>query len=91
MKITCNHPASSCGVPVILADDGEVLDYKLGLTETLKTLGWSRKELAENCGYKNVRSVYSFWQGVIPPATTLNILAVELDRLTNPNQNQQKK
>ena len=83
MTITCNHPASSYGQPVILSDGGEVMDYGPGLTAVLERIGWSRKDLAERCGYKNVRSVYNFWQGVIPPATTLNVLGVELERVQN--------
>ena len=80
MRITCNHSSSSYGVPVILAHDGEVMDYGPGLTAALQKLGWSRADFAAHCGYQGPRSVEKFWQGVVPPATTLNMLGVELDR-----------
>jgi hypothetical protein len=83
MRITCIHPSSSHGIPVILADDGSVMDYGPGLTATLQKLGWSRADFAAYCGYSGPRSVEKFWQGVVPPATTLNMLAVALDRLSS--------
>ena len=80
MKITCNHPASSYGQPVILADDRSVMDYGAGLTMALKTLGWSRAELSHRCGYKGrARGVDRFWQGHIPPASVLNVVGLALD------------
>lgn len=80
MRITCNHPQSSYGIPIILADGGEVMDYGPGLTATLQKLGWSRADFASHCGYSGPRSVEKFWQGGAPPAATLNMLGVELDR-----------
>lgn len=80
MVITCNHSASSYGVPVILDDGGALMDYGPGLTATLKRLGWSRADFAAHCGYRSARSVEKFWQGVVPPAATLNMLGVALDR-----------
>ena len=80
MRVTCNHPASHYGVPVILADGGGVMDYGPGLTAALQKLGWSRADFATHCGYSGPRSVEKFWQGVVPPAATLNMLGVELDR-----------
>jgi len=81
MRITCNHSSSSYGVPVILGDDGGVMDYGPGLTAVLAKLGWSRADLASHCGYSGTRSVEKFWQGVVPPATTLNMLGVEIENL----------
>ena len=81
MQITCNHSASSYGIPVILDDGGDVMDYAPGLSAVLARLGWSRADFAEHCGYKSTRSVEKFWQGAIPPAATLNMLGVELERL----------
>ncbi len=81
MKITCNNPASSHGVPVILDDDGEVMRYGSGLTAVLSRLNWTRKDFAAHCGYKGPRSVEKFWQGTDPPPATLNMLGVEIDRL----------
>lgn len=80
MKITCNHSSSSYGIPVILGDDGQLMDYGPGLTAVLKNLGWSRSDFAANCGYSGPRSVEKFWQGVVPPAAVLNMLGVALDR-----------
>jgi hypothetical protein len=80
MKITCNHSQSSYGIPVILSDGGEVMDYGPGLTAALQKLGWSRADFAVHCGYSGPRSVEKFWQGVVPPSSTLNMLGVELDR-----------
>jgi len=80
MRITCNHSQSSYGIPVILTDSGEVMDYGPGLTAALQKLGWSRADLATHCGYSGPRSVEKFWQGVVPPATTLNMLGVALER-----------
>ena len=87
MRTTCNHPQSSYGIPVILADDGSVMDYGPGLTAGLQKLGWSRADFARHCGY-STRSVEKFWQGVVPPAATLNMLGVALDlRAPTPEQN----
>jgi hypothetical protein len=80
MKITCDHSASSYGIPVILDDSGQPMDYAPGLTALLDRLGWSRADFATHCGYSGPRSVEKFWQGVVPPAATLNMLAVELER-----------
>lgn len=80
MTITCNHSASSYGIPVIIGDDGQVMDYGPGLTAALAKLGWSRAQFAEHCGYQGPRSVEKFWQGVVPPAATLNMLGVALER-----------
>ncbi len=80
MEITCHHSASSYGIPVILDDDGNVMDYGPGLTAVLERLGWTRKEFAAKFGYKSVRSVDKFWSGVVPPAAILNLLDVELHK-----------
>lgn len=80
MKITCHHPESANGIPVILGDAGNVLGYPAGLTAVLERLEWSRADFAAHCGYKSARSVEKFWQGVTPPAATLNMLAVALEQ-----------
>jgi len=41
MKITCNHSSSSYGVPVILGDDGDVMDYAPGIKAVRSKLGLS--------------------------------------------------
>ena len=80
MRVTCNHQASHYGIPVILADGGGVMDYGPGLTAALAKLGWSRADFAAPCGYSGPRSVEKCWQGVVPPAATLTLHGVELDR-----------
>lgn len=81
MDITCNHSASSYGIPVILDDNGKLMDYPEGMTHVLSRLGWSRKDLAHHCGGKSLRSVDRYWLGQAPPATVLNVLSVCLVRL----------
>lgn len=83
MTITCDHPSSSYGVPVILADDGSVMDYAPGLTEVLRRIGWDRETAAVESGYKSARSIEKFWQGFPPSAQLLNRLGVELRRQGN--------
>ncbi|HRW57947.1 MAG TPA: hypothetical protein P5185_09335 [Oscillospiraceae bacterium] len=80
MRVTCDHSASSYGIPVILDDDGAVMDYAAGLTAVLQRLGWSRERAAIAAGYKSARSIEKFWQGVPPSAQLLNVLALELVR-----------
>jgi len=79
MKITCNHPTSSYGIPVILDDNEDVMDYVPGLNLALDRLGWSRQDLAERSGYKSARSIEKFWQGMPPSAQLLNVLAVAIE------------
>lgn len=50
MRITTDHPASSYGVPVILDDAGELMDYGHGIREALSVLGWTRREFADRAG-----------------------------------------
>lgn len=80
MRITCNHPSSSYGVPVILEDDGSVMDYAPGITAVLDRIGWDRQTAAVESGYKSARSIEKFWQGAQPSARFLNRIGVELDR-----------
>lgn len=79
MRITCKHPASSYGIPVILDDGGDVMDYAPGLSAVLQRIGWSREQAAQAAGYKSARSIEKFWQGVPPSAQLLNVLAVQLE------------
>ncbi len=81
MRITCNHSQSSYGIPVILSDGGDVMDYGPGLTAAIAKLGWSWADLATFWGYSSPRGVERYRQGVmVPPAAHLNMLGVELDR-----------
>ena len=79
MEITCNHPNSSYGIPIIV-ENGEVLDYSEGLKKALEILGWSREELAKKSGYSNGRSIEKFFQGSsVPSAQLLNVLKEALE------------
>ncbi len=84
MTITTNHSSSAHGVPIILDDVGQLLDYAEGLTMSLKVLGWSRKDLAENTN-KSLRTVEGWWQGRQIPADALNVLADALGQRTKTN------
>ena len=85
MEITCKHPESSHGVPVILNDNKDVMDYAQGLTASLDHLGWTRQQAAIAAGYKSKRSIDKFWQGFPPSAQLLNVLSIELDKSENNN------
>jgi len=83
MTITCDHPASSYGVPVIIDDGGRVMDYAAGLTAVLDRLGWDRDRAAQEAGYRSKRSIERYWQGQPPSARLLNRLGVELARVAS--------
>jgi ribosome-binding protein aMBF1 (putative translation factor) len=74
MKITCNHSSSSYGVPVILADDGDVMDYAPGIKAVRAKLGLSTQALAEKCNVSR-RTVEGWEQGRMPDAAALNVMA----------------
>lgn len=80
MRITTNHPASSYGLPVILDDDGQVMDYGPGLKAVRKRLGWTQVELGVRTN-KSIQSVKKYESGEIPtPAEVLNVLGDELEK-----------
>jgi DNA-binding transcriptional regulator YiaG len=62
VKITTDHSASSYGIPVILNDAGEPLDYAPGVRAVRKALGLSTTQLAEACG-RSRRTVEDWEQG----------------------------
>jgi DNA-binding transcriptional regulator YiaG len=74
MKVTTNHPMSSYGMPVILADNGEVMDYPEGIKAIRKLAGISTTTLGELCGAS--RRTVENWEGgrFPPPANALNVL-----------------
>ena len=74
MKITCNHSSSSYGVPVILSDDGDVVDYAPGIKAVRAKLGLSTQDLAEQCNVSR-RTVEGWEQGRMPDAAALNVMA----------------
>lgn len=74
MKITWNHSSSSYGVPVILGDDGDVMDYSPGIKAVRAKLGLSTQDLAEKCNVSR-RTVEGWEQGRRPDTAALNVMA----------------
>ncbi len=74
MKITIDHPASSYGQPVILDDDGSLMDYALGIKVIRTRLNMSTADLARHCG-GSPRSVEKWEQGRMPSAQALNAMS----------------
>ncbi len=74
MKVTTNHSASSYGQPVILADDGSLMDYAPGIKAIRAHAGLSTQDLADKCGVSR-RTVEGWEMGRIPTAAALNVMA----------------
>ena len=74
MTITTIHPASSYGMPVIIDDDGSVIDYRDGIQKIRDSLGLSTTELGKLCGVSR-RTVEGWEQGRQPSAAALNAMA----------------
>lgn len=74
MTITTSHPASSYGLPVILTDGGEPLDYADGIRAIRDRLGWTTAEMASRAGV-SPRTVEGWEQGRLPSAAALLALA----------------
>ena len=74
MQVTTDHPSSSYGVPVILADDGDVMDYAPGIKSVRSSLGLSTQQLADYCGVSR-RTVEGWEAGRMPTAAALNVMA----------------
>ena len=62
MRVTTHHPSSSYGVPVILADDGGVMDYAPGIKAIRAKLEISTQQLADKIGVSR-RTVEGWEQG----------------------------
>lgn len=77
MKITHDHPASSYGMPVILGDDGSVMDYGTGIKAIRSRLGLSVRDIAATVG-GSPRTVEGWEQGFMPRAQALNALSLLL-------------
>ena len=73
MTITTQHPASSYGMPVILDDDGQVMDYPSGIRAWRQKLGHSTQDLANLCNVSR-RTVEGWEQGRTPNAAALNVM-----------------
>jgi len=74
MVITTNHSASSYGQPVILDDDGNLMDYAAGIKLLRSKLELSTSNLANVCGVSK-RTVEGWEQGRLPTAAALNVMA----------------
>lgn len=72
--MTTNHSASSYGQPVILADDGSLMDYAPGIKAIRANLDWSTQQLADACGVSR-RTVEGWEQGRLPTAAALNVMS----------------
>lgn len=79
MKITCEHSASSYGLPVILGDDGKVMDYAPGIKALRAKLDLSTQQLADKCGVSR-RTVEGWEQSRTPEAAALNVMALLLKK-----------
>jgi DNA-binding transcriptional regulator YiaG len=79
VKITCDHSASSYGIPVILDDAGQVMDYAQGVKALRQLLNLSTKELAEAC-QASPRTVEGWEQGRMIDAGPLNLMALLLQQ-----------
>jgi len=73
MQITINHPASSFGVPVILDDSGQPLDYADGFRRCRYRLNMSTIEIGKHLGASG-RTVEGYEQGRTIPVAALNVL-----------------
>lgn len=77
MKITHDHPASKYGMPVILDDDGSVMDYGAGIRAIRDRLDLSTRDIAAIVG-GSPRTVEGWEQGFMPRAQALNALSLLL-------------
>lgn len=74
MKVTTSHPSSNYGMPVIIADHGDLVDYATGIKAIREVLGMSTQDLADRCGVSR-RTVEGWEQGRMPTAAALNVMS----------------
>ena len=79
MTVTTHHPSSSYGVPVILADDGSVMDYATGIKTLRAKIGLSTQQLAQKIGVSR-RTVEGWEQGRPISTPALKLLATLLEK-----------
>jgi len=82
MKISLHHPASSYGVPVILDDEGNVMDYPDGFRAIRARLGLSVGDVGALCDC-SPRTVQGWELNRPPSAAALNALGLLLEREQN--------
>jgi ribosome-binding protein aMBF1 (putative translation factor) len=63
MKITTNHPCSHYGIPVILDDNGDVMDDAPGIKAVRRRCGLTAEQFAAECGV-SVYTVNAWEQGI---------------------------
>jgi len=74
MQVTTNHPSSSYGQPVILADNGSVMDYAPGIKAIRTKAGMSTQQFADAVGVSR-RTVEGWESGRMPSTLALRALA----------------
>jgi len=74
MKITINHPSSSYGMPVILDDTGQPMDYADGVREIRARYKLNTQQFGVICGVSG-RTVEGWEQGRPPSAQALLSIA----------------
>lgn len=74
MQVTTNHPTSSYGQPVILADDGSVMDYATGIKAIRAHLGMSTQQFADALGVSR-RTVEGWEMGRMPSTLALRAMS----------------
>jgi DNA-binding transcriptional regulator YiaG len=74
MQVTTHHPSSSYGQPVILADDGSVMDYAPGIKAIRAKTGMTTQQLAEAVGVSR-RTVEGWEMGRMPSTLALRAMA----------------
>lgn len=88
MYITTKHPRSRHGMPVIISDAGQVMNYPRGIETVLERLHMHPDGAAKLAGI-NRRTLDNYRKGRIrPTAAFLNVLADALDAGTDQPQNQ---
>ena len=74
MRVTTHHSSSSYGQPVILADDGAVMDYAQGIKAIREKRGLNTQQLADEIGVSR-RTVEGWESGRMPSTLALRALA----------------
>jgi len=74
MRVTTDHPTSSYGQPVILADDGSVMDYGPGIKAIRAHLGMTTQQLGESLGVSR-RTVEGWEMGRMPSTLALRAMS----------------
>jgi DNA-binding transcriptional regulator YiaG len=74
MQVTTDHPASSYGQPVILADDGSVMDYSPGIKAIRAKTGMTTQQLADAVGVSR-RTVEGWEMGRMPSTLALRAIS----------------